>query len=80
MVGDIVPGVGVLQFDGGGLFDVVVGVVPIVGTLLLFALLVAFAATVYRHLRGGIEWPDEADGSSESDVSEGDEDDEWKYY
>lgn len=72
-------GVGALQF-GGDLLDAVVGVVPVVGTLLLVALLVAFAAAAYRHLRGGIEWPDEEDVSGASDVDEGDEDDEWKYY
>jgi hypothetical protein len=80
MTGLLAPGVGALQFADGGLFDAVVGVIPLVGTLLLFALLVAFAATVYRHLRGGIEWPDDADADDESDVSEGDDDDEWKYY
>ncbi|SFR65449.1 hypothetical protein [Halogeometricum limi] len=55
----------------GGLFDALVGVIPLVGTLLLFSLVLAFAAILYRHLRGGIRWP-ESGGDAWGDEDRGD--------
>lgn len=65
---------------GGELFDLLAGVLPLVGTLMLLLLLAAFAGMVYRHLRGGIRWPDEEENGGESSLDEGGDDDEWRFY
>jgi hypothetical protein len=62
----------------GGLFEAAAGAAVAAGSLVLVLALVAGAAFAYKQLRGdGVEWPDEA---SDDEVTQGDSDDEWKYY
>lgn len=64
---------------GGELFDLLAGVLPLVATLVLVLLLVAFAGAAYRHLRGGIRWPDD-EGDGGDSARDAADDEEWKYY
>ena len=43
-----------------GLPEFVPDLVGLAGTLVLVLMLVAIGGTVYKHLTGGIEWPDRA--------------------
>lgn len=66
---------------GSGLLGSIARVAVILGTLLLVMGVVALAAFAYRSLSGdGIEWPDEEPDESDDGVSQGDSDDEYKYY
>jgi hypothetical protein len=67
-----------------GLFELARQAVPAAGTLILLLMLVALGGIAYRGLvGGGIEWPTDTDESDDSDGvrrTDGDEDEEWKYY
>lgn len=67
-----------LQF--GGLTDAFSQVVVGAGAVVLLLMLVALGAFAYKSLRGGVEWPDERPDEDGDGVSEGGEDDEWKFY
>lgn len=67
---------GPLQF---GLPEFVPGLLAIAGTLVLVMMLVAIGGTIYRHLTGGIEWPEDKTEDEEG-VTRGSQDDEWDYY
>lgn len=67
---------GLLQF---GLPEFLPGLLLIAGTLVLVLMLVAIGGTVYRHLTGGIEWPEDKQ-EDEDGLTQGSQDDEWDYY
>lgn len=63
----------------GALPEYLIDLVGIAGTLVLVLMVVAIGAMVYRHLTGGIEWPDDKK-EDDDEVSRGSQDDEWDYY
>ena len=68
-----------LQAAGGGLGSVL-GLLTVVGTLVLLAVLAAFGAFAYRRLVGdGVDWPED-EREDDNSVSRGGDDDEWDYY
>lgn len=62
----------------GALPEFLPDLIGVAGTLVLVLMLVAIGGTVYKHLTGGIEWPDE--DADDDEASRGDSDDEWDYY
>ena len=64
---------------GGDVFGPAVELLPIVASLVLVLMIVAFGAFVYRSLTGGIEWPDETDEGADEEGVTRSHDDEWKY-
>lgn len=60
-----------------GLPDLLPGLIALAGSIVLVLALAAIAGVVYRHLTGGIEWPED---EPDDDVRRGDADDEWDYY
>ena len=64
---------------GGDVFGPAVELLPIVASLVLVLMVVAFGAFVYRSLTGGIEWPDDADEEADNEGVTRSHDDEWKY-
>lgn len=52
----------------------------LVGTVVLVLMLVALAGIAYKHLTGGLEWPDDRDEEDDDSVRKGGPDDEWEYY
>ena len=65
---------------GGGLMESVGGAVSVAASLLLVLMVAALAAYAYKSLRGGVEWPDEEPDETDEGLSQGSDDDEWKYY
>ncbi|MDS0280717.1 hypothetical protein [Haloarcula onubensis] len=65
-----------LQF--GGLTEAFSQVVVGAGAVVLLLMLVALGSFAYKSYNGGVEWPDER--PEEDGVSEGEDDDEWKFY
>lgn len=53
--------------------------IGVVGMLVLVLMLVAFGGIAYKHLNGGIEWPEDREEGDDS-LRRGDPDDEWEYY
>lgn len=68
-----------IQVLGDGLLGSISQVAVLAGALILVLMLVGLGGAAYKHLRGGIEWPDEKQ-ASEDEVSRGEDGDEWKYY
>lgn len=66
----------VLQF---GLPEFVPDLIAFAGGIILLLALAALGGTVYQHLTGGVEWPEDEQEDEES-VSRGGDDDEWDYY
>ena len=64
---------------GNGVFGPAVELLPIVASLVLVLMIVAFGTFVYRSLTGGIEWPDETDEGADEEGITRSHDDEWKY-
>lgn len=63
---------------GSGLLEAAAKLVPVVGTVVLIAMLVALGGFAYKSLRGdGIRWPD--DEETDSTMVSRSDDDEWKY-
>ena len=62
---------------GSGLLENVAQFASIAGAIVLLGLLAAFGAFAYKSLRGGIRWP--GDDDDEVGVTQGGDDDEWKY-
>lgn len=61
-----------------GLPEFVPDLIGAAGAVVMLLMLVAIAAFAYRHLTGGVEWPEEE--PTEDSLRRGDEDDEWEYY
>jgi hypothetical protein len=61
---------------GSGLLENAAQLASIAGAIVLLGLLAAFGAFVYKSLRGGVQWPDDDDGTG---VTQTGDDDEWKY-
>lgn len=62
-----------------GLPEFVPDLVGFAGTLVLVLMLVALGSIAYKHLTGGIEWPEDRPEDDDG-VREGGQDDEWDYY
>lgn len=62
-----------------GIPEIIPDLVGIAGTLVLVLMLVAMAGYVYKHLTGGIEWPEDRAEDDDS-LRRGSDDDEWDYY
>ncbi|MDS0222403.1 hypothetical protein NDI54_13730 [Haloarcula sp. S1AR25-5A] len=69
---------------GSGLLESVGQIAALAGTLVLLLMIVGLGAFAYKSLRGdGIRWPDdteETEGPEDGGVTQGSNDDEWKYY
>lgn len=69
---------------GSGLLESVGQIAAVAGTLVLLLMIVGLGAFAYKSLRGdGIRWPDdteEIEGPEDGSVTQGSNDDEWKYY
>jgi hypothetical protein len=66
---------------GGGIMRSVGGAAVAAGSLVLVLMLVAMGTYAYKQLRGGgVEWPDEEPEETDEGLSQGGDDDEWKYY
>lgn len=69
-----------LPFDSG-LLESAAQLAVIAGTLVLLLLVVAFGAFVYKSVIGdGIEWPEDREEAADDTVTQGSDDDDWKYY
>lgn len=62
-----------------GLPESVPEVIGLAGTLVLLLMLAAIAGIAYRHLTGGIEWPDPEE-QGDDELRPGGDDEEWDYY
>jgi hypothetical protein len=63
-----------------GLPEFVPDLVGLAGTLVLVLMLVAIGGTVYKHLTGGIEWPEDRDPDEDGVRRSHEDDDEWEFY
>lgn len=62
-----------------GLPEFLPSLLGLAGTLVLVLVLVAMGGFVYRHLTGGVEWPEDREDDDDT-VRKGGADDEWDYY
>ncbi len=66
---------------GSGFLDTIRGVIGFASGIVMLLMIAAIAGIVYKHFYdGGIEWPDDEEPETTEGVSQGDGDDEWKYY
>lgn len=66
----------VLQF---GFPEYLPDLLGLAGTLVLVLILAALGGFLYRHLTGGVEWPEDREDDDDT-VRKGGADDEWDYY
>lgn len=62
-----------------GLPEAVPDLIGAAGALVLLLMIAAIAGMVYKHVTGGIEWPEDRQ-EEEDGLRSGGEDDEWDYY
>lgn len=62
-----------------GLPEIVPDLIGAASVIILLLVLTALGGMAYRHLTGGIEWPEEQDEDPDS-LRRGGDDDEWDYY
>jgi len=66
---------------GLGFLDTIRGIIGFASSIVMLLMIAAIAGIVYKHFyAGGIEWPDDEESETNEGVSQGDSDDEWKYY
>lgn len=62
-----------------GIPPIVPDLIGIAATLVLVLMLFAAGGALYKHLTGGIEWPEDRAEDDDS-LRRGSDDDEWDYY